>query len=102
MDIVLILVLVVALAYWWDTTRSNELALRHCGNLCQRSAVQLLDSSIARQRVWLRRTDSGLQICRLYSFEFSGDNQSRQQGYIVLLGFHVAESHMEPWRVNEF
>ena len=87
------------LAYWWDTTRCNELALKHCRQLCQREQVQLLDSTIVRQRIWLRRTPAGgLQLCRLYSFEFTGDSESREFGYVVMLGREVAESHMQPGR----
>ncbi len=87
------------LAYWWDTTRCNELALEHCRQLCQREQVQLLDSTVVRQRIWLRRTPAGgLQLCRLYSFEFTGDSESREFGYVVMLGREVAESHMQPGR----
>lgn len=87
------------LAYWWDTMRCNELALEHCRQLCQREQVQLLDSTIVRQRIWLRRTPTGgLQLCRLYSFEFTGDSESREFGYVVMLGREVAESHMQPGR----
>lgn len=100
MDLLTIFLLLAGLAYWWDTTRCNELALRHCQHLCERSQVQLLDGSISRQRIWLRRTSGWIQMCRLYSFEFSGDSETRQYGYIVMLGHVVAESHMEPWRVG--
>jgi hypothetical protein len=38
----------------------------------------------------------GLQICRLYSFEYSRDSQSRQFGYLVILGHSVVESRIGP------
>lgn len=99
MDFLILAALLAALTYWWDTSRCNELALQHCRELCERNQVQLLDSTIVRQRLWLRRTGSGgLQLCRLYSFEFSGDSETRHYGYIVMLGHTVAESHMQPWR----
>ena len=101
MDIIYIIVLLALLAFWWDNTQCNEAALHFCRQLCQRSEVQLLDSTIVRQRMWLRRTDSWVQLCRLYTFEFSGDSESRNYGYIVMLGRNVAESHMQPWRVGE-
>ncbi len=99
MDFIVLTALLAALAYWWDTTRCNELALAHCRQLCRQQGVQLLDGTIVRQRIWLRRTPhGGLQLCRLYSFEFSGDNESREYGYVVMLGHQVAESHMQVWR----
>ena len=65
--------------------------------ICQSAGVQLLDASISRQRVWLRRaTGGGIQICRLYSFEYSQDSENRQFGYIVLLGHQVVESKIGP------
>lgn len=100
MDLILIIILLAAFAFWWDSRRTSELALRYCQHLCRQSSVQLLDASISMQRMWLRRSNNWVQICRLYTFEFSGDGDSRRQGYIVLLGRNVAEQHMEPWPVN--
>ena len=100
-EIVLIGCLIALVAYWWDTTITNELAIKYCKQLCLSTDVQLLDATVMRQRVWLRRNPGGmLQLCRLYSFEFSGDSESRQYGYIVLLGHEIAEKHMEPYRIH--
>ena len=96
LDFFILSALLAGLAYWWDTTHCNELALQHCRQLCQRARVQLLDATIVRQRIWLRRTPAGgLQLCRLYSFEFTDDRESREFGYIVMLGHKVAESHLQ-------
>ena len=89
--------LLAVVAYWWDTARANEVAINSCRRICQDAGVQLLDASISRQRVWLRRHPHvGLQICRLYSFEYSRDSQTRQFGYLVLLGHTVVESRIGP------
>jgi hypothetical protein len=96
-EIALISLLLAIVAYWWDTTRTNEIALQSCRRICQSAGVQLLDASVSRQRVWLRRRpQGGIQLCRLYSFEYSQDNQNRQFGYIVLLGHQVVESRIGP------
>jgi len=96
-EIVLITLLLAIIAYWWDTARSNEIAMQSCRRICQSAGVQLLDATVSRQRVWLRRhPHSGIQLCRLYSFEYSQDNESRQFGYIVLLGHQVVESKIGP------
>jgi len=94
-EILLIIALSGIVAYWWDTMYTNELALKACRQLCQASNMQLLDSTVMRQRVWLRRDVSmRVQICRLYSFEYSDDNESRRYGYIVTTGHQVAETRM--------
>jgi hypothetical protein len=94
-DTLLIIALSGIIAYWWDTMYTNELALNACQQLCQASNMQLLDGTVMRQRVWLRRSlFLRLQICRLYSFEYSDDNESRLYGYIVTTGHQVAETRM--------
>jgi hypothetical protein len=96
-ELILIGLSLAVVAYWWDTTRSNEVALRYCHDLCMRARVQLLDASVSRQRVWLRRSPGGgIQLCRLYSFEYSRDNLNRRFGYIVLIGREVVETRPGP------
>ena len=96
-EILLTALLAAVVAYWWDTMRTNEIAIRNCRRICQGAGVQLLDATVSRQRVWLRRPpQGGIQICRLYSFEYSQDSETRQFGYIVLLGHQVVESRIGP------
>ena len=96
-EILLTGLLLAIIAYWWDTSRTNEIAMQSCRRICQSAGVQLLDATVSRQRVWLRRhTQGGVQICRLYSFEYSQDSENRQFGYIVLLGHQVVESKIGP------
>jgi len=83
--------------YWWDTQQCNEIALVMCQQRCADASLQLLDATVTRHRTWLRRASGGrLQICRLYSFEYSSDASSdygqREQGYIVLIGKQVVET----------
>jgi len=100
-DIALIFLLCVVAWYWWDTTYCNELALQSCRTHCDASDLQLLDGSVVRRRIWLRRNEtSAVQICRLYSFEYSDDSESRHYGYIVLLGHRVAETSLESHRLH--
>jgi hypothetical protein len=96
-ELVLILLMLAVGAYWWDATRSNEIALRYCQRLCERARVQLLDASVSSQRIWLRRSQAGgIQLCRLYSFEYSRDNITRRYGYIVMIGREVVETRPGP------
>jgi len=97
-DIFFIILILSAIWYWWDTQRCNEIALFVCRKKCAAAGLQLLDATVTRQRTWLRRGPSSLQICRLYSFEYSTDLASdygqREQGYIVLIGKQVVETNM--------
>lgn len=99
-----ILLILSVIWYWWDTQQSNEIALAVCKKKCINAGLQLLDATVTRQRVWLRRSaNSGVQICRLYSFEYNDDPSGeftrsafgeRAQGYIVLIGKQVIEAHL--------
>lgn len=104
-NIVLIILILVAVGYWWDTQRCNEIALFICQKKCNSAGMQLLDSTVTRQRTWLRKGPAGLQICRLYSFDFStgisSDYGQREHGYIVLIGKQVVEVNMPQGDVSE-
>jgi Protein of unknown function (DUF3301) len=107
-NLLFIILLLAAIWYWWDTQRSNEIALAVCQQKCAKVGLQLLDATVTRQRTWLRRGNGGnLQICRLYSFEYnvlSADQQSselvpaeygrRESGYVVLIGKQVVETNL--------
>jgi hypothetical protein len=98
-ELLLIFLILSGVWYWWDTQQCNEIALGVCQQKCSNAGLQLLDATVTRHRVWLRRASAGrLQICRLYSFEYSGDASSdfgrREQGYIVLIGKQVVETNI--------
>ena len=110
-EILIILLIFGAIWYWWDTQQCNEIALQVCRQKCSAANFQLLDATVTRERSWLRRGAGGaVQICRLYSFEFdSGVPPSRfiysqpepksefgerEQGYVVLIGKQVVETHL--------
>lgn len=107
-NLLLIIFILVVAWYWWDTQQCNETALVVCQQKCMNAGFQLLDATVTRQRTWLRRIPGGIQICRLYSFEYAGAEESgqditvfpnkefgeRQQGYIVLLGKQVVETKL--------
>jgi hypothetical protein len=93
----LIFIILSGVWYWWDTQQCNEIALLMCQQRCANAGLQLLDATVTRQRTWLRRASAArLQICRLYSFDYSSDMSSdygqREQGYIVLIGKQVVET----------
>lgn len=99
-ELLLIAALTLIAFYWWDATRSYERALIGCRRLCRNAQLQLLDDTVVRQRIWLGRGPTGsVRLCRIYSFDYSDDQDNRHQGYIVMLGQHVAETSMDPRHV---
>jgi hypothetical protein len=96
-EILFILLISIGIWYWWDTQACNEIALSASLKICSGAGLQLLDATVTRQRSWLRRGASGsVQICRLYSFEYSdisSGGRQREYGYIVLVGKQVVENH---------
>ncbi len=92
-ELMLIVALLAGMALWWSNRQSDEQVLGYCRQLCVRRHFQLLDASVQRRRSWLRRKPGGgLQWCRLYSFEYSRDNEGRECGYIVLIGGQIVET----------
>jgi len=104
-EILLIILIFAGIWYWWDTQQSNEIALAVCRQKCINAHLQLLDATVSRQRSWLRRGNGGsVQICRLYSFEYSDtqaiDYDQRKYGYIVLIGKQVVETNLADERLD--
>jgi len=107
-DLLFIVLIFLAIWYWWDTQRCNEIAFSVCQQKCTKLGFQLLDATVIRQKVWLRRGNNGsFQICRLYSFEYNtppshlqvselapAEFGVRENGYIVLIGKQVVETNM--------
>ena len=114
-DLLFIILILIAIWYWWDTLQCNEIAIAVCRQKCKLAGLQLLDATVTRQRTWVRRGGhSGLQLCRLYSFEYNNqliDQQSaeyartefgkRESGYIVLIGKQVVETNIPNENVSK-
>ncbi len=98
---ILIGALVATVLLWWDNARCGEQVLHHCRRRCEKAGVQLLDGSVARVRSWLRKEPGGgIQICRLYGFEYSDNFQDRRYGYVVMIGRQVVETSIPANRLS--
>ncbi len=100
-DPILLLALLAGGWYWMDSIAARDAALAAALKACQRAQVQLLDHTVARERIRLMRNPSGrLSLCRVYTFEFATDGWHRYRGIIALLGRRVVEVEMEPYRFD--
>lgn len=87
--LVMITVLGLLAWLWLDGARARELATRLAQTLCDRRGLQFLDGTVALRRMGLRRTDSGLRIRRMFSFDYSREGSGRHVGWVILLGSQV-------------
>jgi hypothetical protein len=91
-----LLVVGIALLFWRDSLGAREQARAASSRACRQSNVQLLDDTVALERLWLRRDRDGrLKWERLYVFEFTDTGHRRQTGSVLLVGWRVEVLQME-------
>ena len=91
-----LLVAGIGLWFWRDSLGAREQARAASSRACQQTNVQLLDDTVALERLWWRRDRDGrLKLERLYVFEFTDTGQRRQVGSVLLVGWRVEVLHME-------
>ncbi|MFZ4498653.1 MAG: DUF3301 domain-containing protein [Burkholderiales bacterium] len=80
-----VLALVAGFLFWLDTLRARDLALAVARQQTARLGLQLLDDTVALQRVRIERTASGwLALARRFRFEFTETGDSRREGFVLL------------------
>ncbi|MEP5766504.1 MAG: DUF3301 domain-containing protein [Halieaceae bacterium] len=76
--------------YLFQALRVRELALDAARQACRREEVQLLDESVAVQRLSLSRDDAGRwRVWRQFRFEYSIDGLERERGHVIMLGLRM-------------
>jgi hypothetical protein len=91
-----LLVAGIGLLFWRDSLGAREQARAASSRACRQMGVQLLDDTVALERLWPRRDRDGrLKLERLYVFEFTDTGQRRQVGSVLLVGWRVEVLHME-------
>ena len=86
----------IGLWFWRDSLGAREQARAASSRACRQSNVQLLDDTVALERLWLRRDRDGrLKLERLYLFEFTDTWLIRRVGSVLLVGWRVEVLQME-------
>ena len=86
----------LGLLFWRDSLGAREQARAASARACQQINVQLLDDTVALERLWPRRDRDGrLKLERLYVFEFTDTGLVRRTGSVLLVGWRVEVLHME-------
>jgi len=80
-----LIALVGGFAFWLDGLRARDLALTVARQQTARLGLQLLDDTVALQRVRIVRTASGwLALARRFRFEFTETGDNRREGMVLL------------------
>jgi hypothetical protein len=84
-----------AVALWQWAIRARERVDRISREVCADLALQRLDEAVALRGIRLRRTEVGLAVQRVFSFEFSTSGADRCRGDVCLLGLTPLWVHLE-------
>ncbi|MDC9720175.1 MAG: DUF3301 domain-containing protein [Gammaproteobacteria bacterium] len=97
----LLIVLLVALIYWWDTSAAKDNARITAKQQCAQQDLQLLDDTVALKKTRLKRNHKGnIALLRHFTFEFSSDGEQRTQGELQLLGKKLIHIHLDVHRIH--
>lgn len=90
MSLLLALIGIGLIAWFWqDSLQAKERAHLACRSACRRAGVQLLDDTVALERLWLRRDSGRPRLERRYTFEFTETGVNRHSGLVVIFGGRV-------------
>lgn len=102
MELAIIIFLVAALYYWFDSINAKENATIHAKGECKKVLIEFLDDTVLIKKVRLRRNSQGqLSIYREYEFEFSSTGEFRYKGMVRLLGKYLIDVEMEAYKFND-
>tara|TARA_B100000780_G_scaffold277783_1_gene249322 strand:+ start:539 stop:847 length:309 start_codon:yes stop_codon:yes gene_type:complete len=97
----LLVLLVLALIYWWDTSAAKNRARLAAKQQCQQQDLQLLDDTVVLKKIRLKRDRKGyITLLRQFTFEFSSDGEQRTQGELHLLGKKMTHLHLGVYRIH--
>ncbi|MGQ0442470.1 MAG: DUF3301 domain-containing protein [Methylophilaceae bacterium] len=97
-EFILLVVLLLLAWFWLDTVAKREIAVQIGRELAQRCNLQLLDETVACNRIWLGRDSRGhAQWVRLYEFEVSANGVDRLACHLQLLGKQLQSWHIPPY-----
>ena len=91
MAMLMLLILIGLIAWFWqDSLRARERAREASKRMCRQYNVQLLDDTVALDRLRVRRLESGrLAFERRYLFEFTTNGAERLSGVVMMTGIKI-------------
>lgn len=88
--LLLLILLGLVVWFWQDTIARRDQAISAATDACRAQQLQLLDDTVALQRIALRRSAEGnIALERTFQFAYSLDGMQRKNGFIILLGNRI-------------
>lgn len=88
--------------FWLDSMKCHDIAVATAKRETTNADVQLLDATVALDKLRLARNEDGqLGLRRSYRFEFSETGDNRRSGLILMQGSTVVTVRLaQVWVVN--
>ena len=97
-ELFIIFLLLAGVWFWFDSISAREKAIALGSDLAERYHLQLLDETVACNRVWLARNNRGrMLIQRTYAFEVSASGAERLSCHLVLLSQELQTWYIPPY-----
>ena len=101
MELTLLFVLLALAWFWLDSMDKRERAILLGSELASRFSLQMLDETVACNKIWLARNSRGkVHFLRTYAFEVSASGAERMQCHLTLLGNQLGTWHIPPYQQN--
>jgi hypothetical protein len=98
MELVLLTVLISAGWFWLDSMDKRERAILLGRELASRFNLQLLDETVACNKLWLGRNSRGhVRFLRTYEFDVSANGADRLHCNLLLLGMQLISWDIPPY-----
>jgi hypothetical protein len=99
MELALLLILIIAAWFWLDSMDKRERAILLGSELASRFNLQLLDETVACNKLWLGRNTRGhVRFLRTYEFDVSANGADRLHCHLILLGNQLTSWDIPPYQ----
>ena len=97
-ELTLLALILFATWFWQDSIAKREIAISFGRELASRYQLQLLDETVACNKIRLGRDNRGhAQLIRLYAFEVTANGAERLECNLQLLGKQLQTWHIPPY-----
>lgn len=95
-NIIALLILASIIWFWFDSTRTKEIASYAAAKACKEMRVQFLDQTVSLEKIKPARDYQGrLTFLRIYRFDFSIHGDQRFQGRAKMLGQKLLQVQLD-------
>lgn len=97
-ELILLALLLLAAWFWQDSIAKREVAVMIGRELASRYQLQLLDETVACNKIRLGRDNRGhAQLIRIYAFEVTANGAERMECNLQMLGKQLQAWHIPPY-----